>query len=274
MPTVDKTRLKIPRIALVETWFHDMDAGWTRFLLDSYHLPYRVIRPADLKDIDLEDDFDLLIFADRDKSVFMSGKWERDGEAYDIPAYPPEYREGMGEEGHSRLIRFVNQGGTVVAWGGSTGLFEGILKLKKGRKEIEEFKLPFTDISGRLKEKGLFCPVSTMRVELVLGHPLTYGMEDQVGIMYTGGPVFTTTVPDFDMDRTVIAKFPERDILMSGYCEKEERLVGRAAMVWISKGEGQLVLFGFRPQFRASTAATYKLLLNSILLPGKSQGQG
>jgi hypothetical protein len=37
-------------------------------------------------------------------------------------------------------------------------------------------------------------------------------------------------------------------------------------MIWLKKGKGQLVLFAFNPQFRASTAADYKLLFNSLLL--------
>lgn len=34
----------------------------------------------------------------------------------------------------------------------------------------------------------------------------------------------------------------------------------------IKKGKGQLVLYGFYPQFRASTAGTYKFLFNALLL--------
>jgi len=264
---VKSERLSIPRIGLVETWFHDMDAGWTRYILDTYLIPYRVIRPSDLKEMDLEDDFDLLIFADRDKSVFMSGKWQRGGEEYDIPSYPPEFREGMEEKGHQKLISFIENGGVVVSWGRSVGLFEGILK---AGKDEEEFKLPFEDVSDKLKKKGVYCPGSTMRAVLSSGHRLTFGMEDEIGIMYSGGPVFSTTVPDFDMDRAVIARFSKRDILMSGYCEKDEKLSEKTVMVWLKKGKGQLVLFGFRPQFRASTEGTFKLLFNSILLPRES----
>ncbi|HLP62528.1 MAG TPA: hypothetical protein VK186_27060, partial [Candidatus Deferrimicrobium sp.] len=55
-------------------------------------------------------------------------------------------------------------------------------------------------------------------------------------------------------------------ILLSGYCEKEEKLANQTALAWFKKNKGQLVLFGFAPQFRASTNATFKLLFNAILL--------
>ena len=91
-------------------------------------------------------------------------------------------------------------------------------------------------------------------------------MEDEIGVFFRGKPVFTTSLPRFDMDRRVIAKFPEEDILLSGYAEKEEILKDRSALVWLKKGKGQLVLFGFNPQFRGSTNVSFKLLFNSLLL--------
>ena len=69
------------------------------------------------------------------------------------------------------------------------------------------------------------------------------------------------------MDRRVIGKFPEKNILLSGYIENEKKLEDKINLVWIRKGRGQLVLFAFNPQFRASTAANYKLLFNAILMP-------
>jgi glutamine amidotransferase-like uncharacterized protein len=68
------------------------------------------------------------------------------------------------------------------------------------------------------------------------------------------------------MDRRVIGTYPETDILMSGYASEEEKMGNRAAMIWMQKGKGQFVLFGFGPQFRASTQSAYKLLFNAILL--------
>ncbi|TSA28205.1 MAG: hypothetical protein D4R67_04340 [Bacteroidetes bacterium] len=68
------------------------------------------------------------------------------------------------------------------------------------------------------------------------------------------------------MDRRVIGKFPEEDIVLSGYCEKPEKLADKSVLVWLRKGKGQMVLYGFNPQFRASTQGTYKLLFNGLLL--------
>ena len=48
-----RAALELPRIALVETYFHDMDAGWTRFLFDSYHMPFTVLHPGDFAESDL-----------------------------------------------------------------------------------------------------------------------------------------------------------------------------------------------------------------------------
>ncbi len=91
-------------------------------------------------------------------------------------------------------------------------------------------------------------------------------MPPESGAFFRGDPVFVTSRPDFDMDRRVIATFPEKDILLSGYMEKGELLKDKSCLVWLKKGKGQLVLFAFNPQFRASTAVDYKLLFNSILL--------
>ena len=91
-------------------------------------------------------------------------------------------------------------------------------------------------------------------------------MPAEIGVFHRSGPVFMTWQPYFDVDRRVIATFPEKDILMSGYIENEEKLEDKSSIVWLQKGKGQVVLFSFNPQFRASTPASYKLLFNSILL--------
>lgn len=259
--------LKMPRIALVETFFHDMDAGWTRYLFDTYHIPYKVLRPGDFKTTDFVKNFDVVLFPDMDKTVLMEGKWKAEGSGrYYIPSYPPEYTKGIGKKGMERLMTFFAGGGIIVSWGKSTGLFLSTLEIPGGKDRKEEFQLPAEDMYSDLRKSGVYCPGSFMKVDLLPGHPLTKGMGKQTGIVLQGGPVFSTYPPEMDMDRRVIAKFPEKDIFLSGYCEKEEQLANRTVMVWLKKGKGQMVLFGFNPHYRASTQATFKLLFNAMLL--------
>jgi hypothetical protein len=256
---------QIPRIALVESWLHDMDAGWTRFIFDQFHIPYQVIRPGDFEKTDLAKDYDVIVFPDEDKSILMTGKHKM-GDEYFPTSYPPEFTKGMGDKGMEKLMTFLDHGGIIVSWGESTELFSGPLTIKRNETEKEDFKLPFRDISATLKEQKVFCPGSLLKVDLVRDHPLTAGMPSQVGVFSRGTPVFATQVPIFDMDRRVIATYAEKDMLMSGYCENEEKLANQAVMIWLKKGKGQLVLFGFNPQFRASTQATYKLIFNALLM--------
>ena len=266
--SVDSQPLIVPRIALVESYFHDMDAGWTRYLFDYYYIPYTVVRPGDFEKTDFVKNFDLVIFPDQEKSVLMDGKYKSYWDSrIRLSEYPPEYSQGIGKKGMDRLMTFLDQGGMIVSWGNSTALFMDNLEIPLTGDKKEEFKLPIDDISEKLTKKGFSCPGSLVEVLLAENHPLTLGMCGKTGVFFNGNPVFSTSIPGLDTDRRVIGKFPEDDILMSGYCENENELSQKSAMVWLKKGRGQLVLFAFAPQFRASTQATYKLLFNSLLMP-------
>jgi hypothetical protein len=262
-PPNEAEPMEIPRIALVETWMHDMDAGWTRFVFDQYRVPYAIIHPEDIDETDLGKKYDVMVFPSVSKDILKDGKYKRDDDYY-ISNYHPEFTKGMGTKGMDKLMGFLDEGGIIISWGRSTELFEGTLKIKRSEEETEEFQLPFSEISEGLK--GLYCPGSFVAVNLAEDHPITYGMPTSSGAFFRGKPVFSTSIPRFDMDRKVIGTFPEKDILLSGYVENEDKLANRTNLVWLKKGKGQLVLFAFNPQFRASTAANYKLLFNALLI--------
>jgi hypothetical protein len=262
--TVAFMPVRLPRVALVETHFHDMDAGWTRYLFDTYGIDYRVLHPEDFDGVDLQKNFDVIVFPDANKDVLTKGKYKR-FDRYVTNDYPPQFRKPISKEARAELTEFITGGGVVVSWGGSTGLFTEGLPLPKSGEESETLELPVRDVSERLE--GVLVPGAFLAVDLIKDHPLTWGMPEQAGAFSRGTRVFATSIPVLDTDRRVIGIYPERDLLLSGYIEGEKQLQNRPSMVWVRAGKGQIVLFGFRPQFRGSTPATFKLVFNSLLLP-------
>ncbi len=264
---VPTSKLRRPRVALVETWFHDMDAGWTRYLFDSYGVEYTVLHPEDVEDAGLARNFDVVVFPAASHDVLTKGKYKR-GDRYVVNDFPPEYRKPISKRGLARLTEFILGGGVVVSWGGSAGLFTDGLAATGGDDENgERLDLPVRDATESADDKGLMVPGAFLAVDFLEGHPVTLGMPRQGGAFSRGRPVLATSIPSLDTDRRVVAVHPDRELLLSGYLEGEKALRNRPAAVWVRAGEGQIVLFGFRPQFRGSTPATFKLVFNSLLLP-------
>ncbi len=264
LPALELSQLTMPRIALVETYMQDMDAGWTRYLFDTYSIKFTVLHPGEFETADLTNKYDIIIFPDQDASILKEGKMKRENNYY-VGNYPPEYTKGIGQKGFENLMSFMSNGGIIIAWGQSTALFEGNLTIKD-KSTTEEFRLPFRNIVEQLGKKGLSCPGSLIKMRLTGNHPLTYGMNSSTGIFFEGIGVFATSIPTFDMDRRVIGYFGEENLKLSGLLEGEKTLYNKTAMIWVKKGKGQLVLFGFNPIFRASVPGNYKLVFNSLFL--------
>ena len=64
----------------------------------------------------------------------------------------------------------------------------------------------------------------------------------------------------------VIARYPSdpRQILLSGWALGQDKIAGKAALVEVTMGKGKIILFGFRPQYRGQSLATFPLLFNAI----------
>ena len=262
--TAARRPVRMPRVALVETFFHDMDAGWTRYLFDIYGIPYRVLHPGDFDEANLARDYDVIVFPDADFNVLTKGKYKR-GDRYVANDYPPEFREPISKAGLAKLTAFIGGGGIVVSWGGSTELFTGGLAAPDSGDSEDTVELPVRDISASLEDVEV--PGAFLAVDYLADQPLSWGMPKRGGAFSRGNPILATSIPSLDTDRRVVAVYPERDLLLSGYMEGEKELQNTPAEVWVRLGKGQLVLFAIRPQFRGSTPVTFKLVFNALLLP-------
>jgi len=81
---------------------------------------------------------------------------------------------------------------------------------------------------------------------------------------YNNSPFFELTDGFASQRLGVVARYPNTDLVASGWLKGEDLMAGRAAVVTVDLNPGRLVLFGLRPQHRAQTHATFPLLFNAL----------
>ena len=164
---------------------------------------------------------------------------------------PNEYVGGIGKEGVANLRKFVEEGGTLVFFNRASDF------------AIEQFKLPLKDVTDGLPNKEFFIPGSILRTQVDTNHPIAKGMPKESIAWFENSPAFEV------LDKTnvdIIATYPTKteDILLSGWAFGTDKLAGKAALVSVKMGKGKMVLFGFRPQYRGQSIATFPLFFNSL----------
>jgi glutamine amidotransferase-like uncharacterized protein len=70
-----------------------------------------------------------------------------------------------------------------------------------------------------------------------------------------------------DPSMRVIASYGAGNPVASGWILGPERLADKAALVEAPVGDGSVVLFGFQPNYRAHSVATWPLLFNALTAP-------
>ena len=238
MPDVPNRVMKKPRIGVYKSYIASVEEGWTRYVLDEYGFDYDSVVNEEMREGGLRERFDAILLPHQQVRHIQWGHRE----SY----YHPDYSGGLGEQGAERLREFVEQGGTLVTWDGSA------------RYAIRHLELPVRNVLADLKRSDFYCPGSLLAVLLDAGHPMAFGMPRLAAVMFYDGPAF-----DIRRGR-VVAKYPLRNPLFSGMLIGPEKLYNRTALASVPLGEGEVVLFGFRPHFRAQARGTYKLLFNAL----------
>ena len=117
--------------------------------------------------------------------------------------------------------------------------------------------------------KDFYGPGSILRVNVNPNHPVAYGMDREAAIWFEQSPVFAPTFDTMNAaDVETVAAYPNGNPLMSGWLLGDGLLQGRSALVDAPLGEGHVVMFGFRPQYRGQSYGTFKMLFNSLFYFG------
>ncbi|MFW6140585.1 MAG: M14 family metallopeptidase [Acidobacteriota bacterium] len=258
---IKKSPLKNPKIALYQSWKSNMDEGWTRYMLDDLKVPYTTIHNKDFTEkkdqpADLKEKFDVIIFASESPDIIKTGKPDpKSRYARYYTEGPPEYEGGIGKKGVEVLKNFVSEGGILVTLNDACEL------------AINEFKPPVSNTLEGVSREKFFCPTSILKLEVNRRSPIGYGMSSETAAIFARSKAFSTSIPDMEWDRTVVASYPKKDMLLSGWLLGEDTLSRRAAVVDVQYKKGHLILIGIRCQHRAQSHGTYKFLLNAVLYP-------
>jgi hypothetical protein len=236
--------VRAPRIGLYQPWTASMDEGWTRWVLEQFEFAPVTLHNADIKAGKMHDRFDVIVLADQPARSILEGQT---GESV-----RPEYRGGIGDDGLEALRAFVADGGTFVTLGAACTL------------AIERWPIPVQDLKRGLTRDQHFAPGTIVRVEVDPSSPLGYGLPAETYGFYNNSPFFQITEGFPSQRVSVVARYPNANVVASGWLKGEELMAGRAAIVVVDTHPGRIVLFGLRPQHRAQTHATFPLLFNAL----------
>ena len=230
------------RIGIYRSYAASMDEGWTRWILDVNRIPYTSLVDRDVRAGGLAERFDVIILPDQGPRALARGVGD---------AYPDSLRGGLGEAGAAGLLAFVEGGGTLLAFNEATTY------------AIETLRLPVANVLADVPATEFYAPGSLLAVEADRTHPIAANFTAPVpAVWFEDSPTFDIT--DTTRARAVLRYAASGNPLLSGWLLGAERLAGRAALVEVTVGRGRVVLYGFRPQYRAQTMATQPLIWDAI----------
>ena len=252
----ETVRLKPPRLGVYHSWGGNSDEGWTRWLLEQFEFPYTRVYDDDLRAGNLLERYDIILLPDETYRRMLTGRSPR--------VMPAPYAGGMTPLGVTGLYAFVTNGGNLIALDSASEL------------PLTTFALPVSDVTQNRRGTELYIPGSILSLTVDPTHPVAFGMPSETAAFFDESPVFAVGPPPNGPasqagdtageveDVRVVASYPARDLLLSGWLLGERVVANRAAVVEVRVEQGRVVLIGFRAQHRGQSHATFKLLFNAI----------
>jgi hypothetical protein len=237
------------RVGVYQPWDPSMDEGWTRYVLESFRLPFSTVHDADVRVGRLKQRFDVLLFPAVGPKTLASG--------YSPGETEPAYTGGLGAEGAAALREFVADGGRIVCLDSACDY------------AIDILDLPVKSALKGLATSTFYAPGSILRATVVDPRAIsTAGVSHEFPVYFDQSEAFDVTAGN---EAVVKVRYAASKPLESGWLLGAEKIAGKAAVVELRglRGRGEVILIGFRPQHRGQTHGTFRLLFNVLLMPGR-----
>jgi hypothetical protein len=218
------------------------DEGWTRWLLEAFGFAYTRLENKEIQAGGLRKHFDVIVFPDASPGSMEDG--------YRPGTMPPEFTGGLETKGADALREFASAGGTLIFL-----------------NRASEYATSHLGVAARNVVHGVsnteyYSPGSLLNARLDTHHPLAAGLPDDLAIWSELSPAWDI---QGNAQETAPVRYPDANLLASGWLLGEKYLAGKAALVDARLGSGHIILFGMRPQYRAQSYQTFKLFFNALL---------
>jgi len=228
------------RVGIYKGSMGNMDEGWTRYVFDTFNVPYTSAPDAEIRQGALNSKYDVLLFPSQRSSDILNGN------AAD--SLPAEYTGGITEAGVKNLKEFVNSGGTLICFDASCEM------------AIKQFNLPVRNVLEGVKSSEFYCPGSIVSLDIDNKNLFASNLPTKLPAYFINSSAFSATGDGV----RVIARYARENVLLSGWLLGEDKLRGQIALAEVPLGKGRVVLFAFRPQHRGQAWATLPLIWNVL----------
>jgi hypothetical protein len=241
--SVPKGARPIVRLGLYRSYTAPLDEGWTRWVLDTWGVPFESVVDSTVRAGGLGARFDVIVLPGMSPRAIVEGLSGR--------RYPAPFAGGIGPTGIQSLREFVESGGTLIALDDACDF------------AIAALDLPVTNTVESSSPREFYVPGSILRLLVDTSLAIADGMPAQSIAWVESGAAFELRDPSRGR---VVAHYPAQasDILLSGWLIGAPSLAGKAALLDVRDGRGHVILFGFRPQYRGQSQATLPFLFNAI----------
>jgi Zinc carboxypeptidase len=247
------------RVGLYDQYGGSMPAGWGRWILERYEVPFARVFAPRLNAGDLKKDFDVLVFYGGIPAITAGGRGGVGGggrATADPSTIPEEYRSQIGrttvDTTLPQLKAFLEQGGRIVAVGRSA------VDLAR------DLNLPIDNQVADISPDKYYIPGSVLQVAVDTTQPAAAGARPVTNIFFDNSPVFRLGADAASKGVKKIAWFAVAEPLRSGWAIGETYLKDGVEMASAQVGQGTAYFYAPEMTFRAQSEGTFKFIFNTF----------